>query len=99
MDIEEREQEIARSTTDLYKYFLEVLEEIKIDHESGIDRLRKALVFTQNRVKKKHDLELIIEPIALQARFFDEKYYNILRKRILDKGNETIRKNKALINK
>lgn len=92
MEDNNQPKEAGEAITDLYKYFLEVLEDIKKDHDLGIGRMRKSLVFTQNRIKKKHDLELIIEPIAIQANFFDKDYYNHLRKRILDKGNQEIRK-------
>ena len=92
MEKEVLEFQLNRGTTELYKAFLEILEDVKSVHQDSINNLRRALAFNEKRLKKRHDIELYLEPIALQAHFFDDEFFEKLRKRILDKGNDCLRK-------
>lgn len=91
--------QLDRNTIELYKKFFEILEDIQSLHESSITNLRKALILNQERMKKKHDVDVFLEPLAAQAHYFDKKLFEQYRKRILDAGNECVRKDKEILNK
>ena len=83
----------SRQIIELYKSFLEVLEDINSVHEHSVSNLRAALVSTEKRLSKTYDATIYLEPIAMQANYLDKKYYEKIRKKILDKGNDCIRAN------
>ena len=85
------EFQLNRNTVELYKNFLEILEDLQSQHETSVSNLRKALVSTQERIRRKHGTEIFLEPIAAQANYFDSKLFQQLRKRVLDKGNECVK--------
>ena len=85
------EFQLNKQTAELYKKFLEILEDIQASHKASINNLRKALVLNQDRLRKHHDVEVFLEPLAQQANFFDQKQYEQYRKRVLDKGNDCLR--------
>ena len=62
----------------LFKSFLQVLEEMQAVHEINFEKLYDSLP------KENHSL---IE----MADYFDDEYYEIYRKRILDIGNSVLR--------
>ena len=104
MDIRKMEKDVLmfqlnRETVELYKKFFEILEDFRVTHESSITNLRKALVLSQDRLKKKYDIDVFLEPIAAQANYFDKPAFEQLRKRILDKGNECIRNHEQELEK
>lgn len=74
----ERETDIRRITTRLFKNFLIILEDLQEDHRSVYLRL---LEQTPDELK----------PLIAQADYFDDRKMEWLRKRVLDLGNEAIR--------
>lgn len=91
--------QLNRQTIELYKKFFEILEDIQSLHEGSVTNLRKALILNQERLKKNHELDVFLEPLAAQAHYFDKKLYNQYRKRILDAGNECVRRNEEELEK
>ena len=69
----------SRNTKKLFKTFLVLLEDLKIDHDVNFCKLRK------NLPEHKELIE--------QADYFDDRKMQYLRKKILDMGNENIRAN------
>jgi len=69
------EAESKRMITKLFKYYLSSLEELRYQHQVAIDRLKADFSPEQ--------IEII--------NYLDFHRYSMIRKRILDNGNETIR--------
>lgn len=62
----------------LFKYFLQTLEEMQATHEINFAKLY------DNLPPENH-------PLIEMADYFDEDYYDIYRKKILDIGNSVLR--------
>lgn len=67
--------QIHRNIVNLYKRYLNLIEDIQEDHTNMLNKLNKNI-----------DLEIL-----KNVDYFDDNKYNYLRKKILDLGNETIR--------
>jgi len=67
--------QIHRNVVNLYKRYLNLIEDIQEDHTNMLNKLNKEI-----------DLEKL-----KNVDYFDDNKYNYLRKKILDLGNETIR--------
>ena len=67
--------QVHRNIINLYKRYLNLIEDIQEDHNSMIDKISSKI--DQNTLKN--------------IDYFDDNKYNYLRKKILDIGNETIR--------
>ena len=67
--------QIHKSLVDLYKRYLNLIEDLQEDHKSMLDKL-------SNKIDKN-----ILENVD----YFDNNRYNYLRKKILDIGNNAIR--------
>jgi len=73
--------QVHRNVVNLYKRYLNLVEDLQEEHLSML-----------NKLNKKIDLETL-----KNVDYFDENRYNYIRKKILDLGNETIREiNKSL---
>ena len=69
------EAESKRMITKLFKHYLSSLEELRYQHQLAVDRLKG--VFSPEQI------EII--------NYLDFHRYSMIRKRVLDNGNETIR--------
>jgi hypothetical protein len=67
--------QIHRNVVNLYKRYLNIIEDVQEDHTNMLNKLNKEI-----------DLEKL-----KNVDYFDDNKYNYLRKKILDLGNETIR--------
>ena len=67
----------TRNTKSLFKGFLMLIEDLKQEHNSNFDKLRKALPDSEDLIN--------------QADYFDDAKFEHLRKRVLDMGNENLR--------
>jgi len=67
--------QIHKSLVNLYKRYLNLIEDIREDHDSMIEKISSKI--DKNTLKN--------------IDYFDDIKYNYLRKKILDIGNETIR--------
>ena len=72
------EFQLYRNITKLYKDFLEMVEALSHDHDQEFKKLKESLP------KEYSD-------ILRQAEYLDDGRLNYLRKKILDKGNDTRR--------
>ena len=71
--------QLRRVIIDLYKHDLIVLEDLYEEHNITLQKLQDALPNSAF-------------PILLAADYFTVKKFNLLRKRILDAGNDAVRK-------
>jgi len=67
--------QVHRNITNLYKRYLNILEDLQEEHLNML-----------NKLSKKNDISFLKD-----VDYFDENKYNYYRKRILDLGNETSR--------
>ena len=67
--------QLRRSITNFYKHQLNVIEDLRQDHESFV---RKLSTLTNKEHVKNMD-------------YFDDNKYNYIRKKVLDNGNEIYR--------
>jgi len=73
------QQYYDKSTRSLFKDFLKLVEDLQEEHRSHFDRLKENVP---------EDLLPIIE----QADYFDDRKAKWVRKRVLDLGNESLRR-------
>jgi len=69
------ENESGRIITKLFKYYLASIEDLKYQHITALKRLKTEL--------SEEQIEIL--------NYLDQNRYNMIRKRILDNGNESIR--------
>jgi len=82
MDIEQRLKESSGEEIKyLFKGFLQILEDLKSEHDSLMNRLR--------------DNFPDLEKTLITSDSFDENKMSQLRKRVLDLGNDAVRKNNS----
>lgn len=70
---------VARNTKDLFKEFLVLVEDLSFEHDQNFSKL-------YNGIPEQY------HAILDQANYFDEDKLQYLRKKILDIGNNSIRK-------
>lgn len=70
---------VRTNTSDLFKRMLEILEDIKHEHDRQFEKLQNAAPDS-------------FKQVINQADYLDDKQMAWYRKRILDVGNESIRK-------
>ena len=70
---------VKNNTSDLFKKMLLIIEDIKHEHDRQFALLYQAAPES-------------FKPVVKQAHYLDEDKMALLRKRILDMGNESIRK-------
>lgn len=68
----------ARLITNLYKFFLDLIENLEVEHDDAMEKLHKALP-----AQYKDYVNL--------ANYWTDIRHDTIRKHILDKGNDTIR--------
>lgn len=69
-----------------FKHSLGVLQDIKFDHDKAMDKLDEALFEIQEDLKEK-GINVELCHLTTQAVWMDEDRLNLLRKKILDFGN------------
>lgn len=75
----------------LFKFMLEMLAEIKAEHEISVKKLNLTLVDIERFVKEKHGIDIQLNQMVRHADFLDEEKAKLYRKRILDYGNALVR--------
>ncbi len=86
MDLDDKKFRQIRRITSQFKHALELLYEIKFDHDKGIEKLDNALFEIQENLRDKGvDIELC--HLTSQVIWLDDDRLSLLRKKILDFGN------------
>jgi len=75
---EKLSQRCGANTTQLFKQFLRIIEDLKFDHDEAFRKLRE-------------NMPVEYLPLLNVGNYFDGNKMALLRKRILDMGNEAIR--------
>ena len=70
---------VKTNTSDLFKRMLTILEDIKHEHDRQFNLLYSSAPDS-------------FKPVVRQANYLDEEKMSLYRKRVLDMGNEAIRK-------
>jgi hypothetical protein len=70
---------VRTNTSDLFKRMLELLEDIKHEHDRQFAKLHESAPAS-------------FKPVVKQANYLDDEQMAWLRKRVLDMGNESLRK-------
>ena len=70
---------VKTNTSDLFKRMLTILEDIKHEHDRQFNLLYSSAPDS-------------FKPVVKQANYLDEEKMSLYRKRVLDMGNESIRK-------
>jgi hypothetical protein len=76
------EENIEKHTKDLFKRFLNIIEDLHSEHQR---------IF----LKLKHSLPEEHEGLINMADYFDYEKLQSIRKKVLDMGNESVRKNNS----
>lgn len=79
---------VKRCLNYLSKFFLEVLERLKSENFSNIEKISKSLEETEIFVKERHGIDLNLTTLVKHINFLDENKFLLLRKEILDRAND-----------
>lgn len=80
------QQHYDKSTRFLFKDFLKLAEDLKEEHDAHFERLR-------NNVPEE------FRPLVDQANYFDDRKMKWVRKRVLDLGNDSLRRSEEDLDK
>ena len=75
----------------IFKQFLEILDELKVEGENKQESLKTSLVEIEVFLKKEHGISISLLPFLKYSNLMDENKSKQIRKRILDYGNSLIR--------
>jgi hypothetical protein len=75
----------------LFKLFLEVLNELKIENEENQKNLEKTFLELEDFLKKEHGISINLISYLKYSNNLDDNKIKQLRKRILDYGNSLLR--------
>jgi hypothetical protein len=75
----------------LFKLFLEILDEQKVETEENQKNLEKTFLELENFLKKEHGISINLISYLKYSNNLDDNKIKQLRKRILDYGNALLR--------
>jgi ABC-type phosphate/phosphonate transport system substrate-binding protein len=75
----------------LFKLFLEVLNELKVENEENQKNLEKTFLELEDFLKKEHGISVNLISYLKYSNNLDDNKIKQLRKRILDYGNSLLR--------
>lgn len=75
----------------LFKLFLEVLNELKVENEENQENLKKTFLELEDFLKKEHGISVNLISYLKYSNNLDDNKIKQLRKRILDYGNSLLR--------
>lgn len=81
----------VRAVKLLFRLFLEILDELKVENDAKIENLNKTLEDLENFIKKEHQISINLTSHVKHTNILDESKMKQLRKRILDYGNSLLR--------
>lgn len=80
-----------RSIKLLFKLFLEIFDELKVQGEINNQNLKNTFLEVETFLKKEHGVAVSLTPFLKYSNIIDENKSKQIRKRILDYGNSLIR--------
>lgn len=87
MNSEVNKFQALRRLVSCFKNGLSVLEEIRDEHDSCIEKLLESFVDIELFIKEKYSVDVDLQHLIKHAEFFDEERFQYWRKKILDHGN------------
>ena len=75
----------------LFKLFLEVLNELRVENEENQENLKKTFLELEDFLKKEHGISVNLISYLKYSNNLDDNKIKQLRKRILDYGNSLLR--------
>lgn len=75
----------------LFKLFLEILDELKVENEDNQENLEKTFLELEDFLKEKHGISINLISYLKYSNNLDDNKIKQLRKRILDYGNSLLR--------
>jgi hypothetical protein len=81
----------VRAVKLLFKSFLEIIDELRVENDSKIDDLHKTLEDLEVFLKKEHGISICLTSYVKYTNVLDEHKTKQIRKRILDYGNSLLR--------
>lgn len=75
----------------LFRQFLEIFDELKVDSENNARNLKETFVDIELFLKKEHGVSISLTPFLKHYNAIDDNKSKQIRKRILDYGNHLIR--------
>ncbi len=71
----------------VFKHDLDIITEIKKEHDISLSKLYNSLEDMEVFLKEKHGIEMELTHLTNHAEFLDDEKMGIIRKRVLDYGN------------
>jgi ABC-type phosphate/phosphonate transport system substrate-binding protein len=75
----------------LFKLFLEILNELRVENEENQEDLQKTFLELEDFLKKEHGISVNLISYLKYSNNLDDNKIKQLRKRILDYGNSLLR--------
>jgi hypothetical protein len=71
----------------MFKYSLNILEDLKKEHDLNLENIQKSLIDHEVFLKEKYNIDVELLHLANHVDFLNETKMNTIRKQILDYGN------------
>jgi IS4 transposase len=81
----------VRAVKLLFKLFLEIIDEIRVENNVKLDELNKTLEDLEIFLKKEHGISISLTSYMKYSNVLDDHKMKQLRKRVLDYGNSLLR--------
>lgn len=81
----------VRAVKLLFKSFLEILDELRVENDSKIEELKRTFSDLELFLKKEHGVSISLTSYVKYTNVLDEPKMKQIRKRILDYGNSLLR--------
>lgn len=71
----------------MFKYALNLFEDIKAEHDQNLDNIKKSLIDYEIFIKEKYNIDVELQHLANHVDYLNDYKFNSIRKQILDYGN------------
>lgn len=83
--------EQQRSVRAMFKFALDIIQEIKAEHDDNVTKFYSSVITLQNFIKSKYNIDIELEHLINHIDYLDDEKMARTRKKILDFGNNLIR--------
>lgn len=81
----------TRSFVTLHKFILEILKEMKLEHDSNIEKVGESLIEMEMFISEKYGIDIDLAHLGKHFEFLTESKFAFLRNKVLDFSNDLIR--------
>lgn len=71
----------------IFKYCLNIVEDLKSEHDINVENIRKSLYEYECFLKDRYNIDVELQHLSNHVDFLNENKFNSIRKQILDYGN------------